>query len=152
MYLTLAPGSDNPADARSAPADPDAGLPGREQAGVSGDGDAGLPGVEAVPQVQIDAGGRAAYGAPAAGRVIVGGARVAARLQAPLVCLDGPGVAGVRRHHTQPPAFRAGGRLVFAAPPETHDQLVDAVDSELRRVVRRRADRALRVGPVDGGL
>ena len=42
--------------------------------------------------------------------------------------------------------------LVLAPPPETHDQLVDAVGGELRRVLGRRAGCALRVGPVDRGL
>src|SRR5438067_9418369 len=113
----------------SAPADPDAGLPGGEQSGIPGDGDADLGGAGAVPQVQVEAGGGAAHRAPGLLRAVL----IAPRLQAALPRLDEPGVPGVRSQHAQPRAaggLRVRAGLVLAPPPEPRDQLVDAVGGE----------------------
>src|SRR5690242_21227353 len=76
----------------SAPADLDAGLPGRQQGGVSGDGDVGCGGASTVPQVEVEAGGGGAHRAPGVG---CGGLCLTAGLEETFAGLDGPGVAGV---------------------------------------------------------
>src|SRR5690242_19591951 len=119
----------------SPPADADAGLPGGEQSGVPGYGDAGPGGAGAVPQVQVEAGGGAAYRAPG----LLPAVGVAPRQDAALERLDEPGVPGVRGEHAQPGTVGVRAGLVLAPAPEPHAQLVDTVGGEVRLVLRYRS-------------
>src|SRR5580693_3114780 len=167
MYLMLTPGYDilrltdgvsGAADLAFrfglAPADADAGLPAGQEVGVAGDGDGWLGGGGAVPQVEVDGGGGAADHAGGGGWGGLGGvfAVLASRLHAAVAGVDEPLIARVGGCHVEPAAIDAGGGLVFTAPPEAHDEFVDAVGGEVGRVLGHHAGRALRVGTVDGGL
>src|SRR5580704_19090253 len=76
------------ASSSSTPADADAGLPGGQAAAVAGDRYVGRGGAGAVPEEQVNVGRPAANGAAAWARAAVG-------LDAALVDVQVPGVAGV---------------------------------------------------------